>query len=288
MLYKFNEVDLRSICRRNIENFERWARRLIDEQYTKHYGTNWIDYKLENNEFLIKNKLRNTVSYLKNQDNERFNRTVDALFLEDIIYLLCTDKFYKLMFKDILIYSYPQGNNEVREFLERLIPIRNKLSHSNPISIREAEKAICYTNDFIDGVKEYYKKEGKEKMYNVPTIIRIIDSLGNEFNTNQISRNSTGRGHCDASESYEIRSGDMLTIEASIDPAFDESTYSVSWLFKDNWHDGNKIVLELDDSCVRIDFTIYCKVISNVNNWHRCGDVDDSVGITYRVLPQLS
>lgn len=288
MLYKFNEVDLRSICRRNIENFERWARRLIDEQYTKHYGTNWIDFKLENNEFLIKNKLRNTVSYLKNQDNERFNRTVDALFLEDIIYLLCTDKFYKLMFKDILVYSYPQGNNEVREFLERLIPIRNKLSHSNPISIREAEKAICYTNDFIDGVKEYYKKEGKEKMYNVPTIIRIIDSLGNEFNTNQISRNSTGRGHCDASESYEIRSGDKLTIEASIDPAFDESTYSVSWLFKNNWHDGNKIVLELDDSCVRIDFTLYCKVISNVNDWHRCGDVDDSVGITYRVFPQLS
>ena len=113
-----------------------------------------------------------------------------------IIYLLCTDKFYQLMFKDILIHSYPQGNNEAREFLGRLIPIRNKLSHSNPITIREAEKAICYSNDFIDGVKEYYKKEGKDRMYNVPTIIRIIDSLGNEFNTNQISRNSTGRGHC--------------------------------------------------------------------------------------------
>ena len=97
-----------------------------------------------------------------------------------IIYLLCTDKFYQLMFKDILIHSYPQGNNEAREFLGRLIPIRNKLSHSNPITIREAEKAICYSNDFIDGVKEYYKKEGKDRMYNVPTIIRIIDSLPNE------------------------------------------------------------------------------------------------------------
>ena len=288
MLYKYNEVELRSICKTNIENVERWARRLIDEQFTKHYGADWIDHKLENNEFLIKNELRQTIIKLNRQDDKRFSRTVDALFLEDIIYLLCTEKFYKLMFKDVLICSYPQGNSETREFLGRLIPIRNKLSHSNLITIREAERSICYSNDFIEGVKEYYKKEGNDRMYNVPTIIRLIDSLGNEFNSNQIKRNSTGRGLCDASSSYEVRSGDTLSIEVSIDPAFDESTYTVSWLFKNKWYDGNKIILELDESCVKIDFTLYCRVISNAHDWHRCGDVDDCVCITYSILPKLS
>lgn len=32
--------------------------------------------------------------------------------------------------------------------------------------------------------------------------------------------------------------------------------------------------------------TLYCKVVSN-KSWHRCNDVDDCVGITYTVLPQI-
>ena len=70
---------------------------------------------------------------------------------------------------------------EAKTFLTRIIPIRNKLSHSNPISIREAERAICYSNDFVEGVKEYMKQEGKQNEYNVPKIygIDIEDMINN-------------------------------------------------------------------------------------------------------------
>jgi hypothetical protein len=30
MLYSFSKAELRSICKRNLENFERWARRIIE------------------------------------------------------------------------------------------------------------------------------------------------------------------------------------------------------------------------------------------------------------------
>ena len=76
---------------------------------------------------------------------------------------------------------YPDGCDEARTYLKRLIPIRNKLSHSNPISIREAERVICYCNDFVDGIKIYFEKKGMGNMFNVPHAIRLNDSLGNEY-----------------------------------------------------------------------------------------------------------
>ena len=91
-----------------------------------------------------------------------------------------TLKRTKNHFKDVLepFYSGPQ---EVRSILNRLIPIRNKLSHGNTISIYEAEQCLCYTDDFISAYKEYYVKLGKERDYNVPTFTRIKDSLGNDI-----------------------------------------------------------------------------------------------------------
>ena len=97
MLYTYNEEELRNICKKNIENLERWARRIIDECFEKQYGADWLECKTDNQEFLIKKELREKINNLKKQDNKRFIRTVDALFMEDIVYLMCTDKFYKLI-----------------------------------------------------------------------------------------------------------------------------------------------------------------------------------------------
>ncbi len=34
-----------------------------------------------------------------------------------------------------------------------------------------------------------------------------------------------------------------------------------------------------------LEITIYCLVTSK-EDWHRCGNVDDSVGITYEIIPR--
>ena len=285
MYYSFNAEELRSIAKRAIESFELWARRLIDIQLSNAYGVDWYNYS-DNGTSLIKKELNEHIREMMERDSSRCPRAVDTLFLDDIIYLLCREDLYKRFFRDALIYAFPQGRDELRVFLTRLIPIRNKLNHANHISVREAEKAICYTNDFIDSLKEYYKREGFERMYNVPQVIRVADSFGNEFQDGQISRNSTGRGHCTPNENRDVITvGEPFSIEVNIDPSFDNTTYSVKWLFNNQWYDGNKLTVIPDVSAIRIDFTIYCHVTSNEHDWHRCGDVDDSVAITYKVVP---
>ena len=48
---------------------------------------------------------------------------------------------------------------------------------------------------------------------------------------------------------------------------------------------GQNIVVELHrNRHIRTDFVIYCSVQSN-KEWHKCGDVDDCIGITYQIVP---
>ena len=77
------------------------------------------------------------------ENSQIFSRPIDTLYLDEIIYVLCKKKLYNENFKEFLKIMYPNGAEEVRTFLKRLIPIRNKLSHANPLSIREAEQCIC-------------------------------------------------------------------------------------------------------------------------------------------------
>lgn len=287
MYYTLNQDELRIIVKNAIENFELWARRFIDKKLVAKYGTKWYDYK-ENGEALINSKLKAHIKRMLEQEPSRCPRAVDTLLIADVIKLLCRKDLYNSCFKDALKNAYPQGNDEAREFLMQLVPIRNKLNHASHISVREAEKAICYANDFIDCLKKYYIKEGYEKMYNVPVIVRIADSSGNEFMDSQISRNSTGTGHCEPNESLNIiTAGEHFSIEANVDPSFEKSTYSISWFYNNQWIDGNKLTITLSENDICINFTLYCRVISNQHAWHRCGEVDDCVSITYKVVPPV-
>lgn len=47
----------------------------------------------------------------------RFPTPVDTLFVEDIIYILCKPDFYNDYFSPYLRVMYPEGNNELRTFL---------------------------------------------------------------------------------------------------------------------------------------------------------------------------
>jgi len=281
------EIDeLRSLCRKHIESLEYWAKRLIDEKLSSKYGNNFYNHINENGEPIIKKSIKEKAERLKRDNPQRFNRFVDSLFFEDIIHILCNPKFYNDLFKEALSYSYPQGKEMVREYLNRILPVRNSLSHSNPISVRQAEQVICYSNDFIDSLKEYYKIKGLENMFNVPTIIKATDSLGNEFYPsdyrvlNIISvRDKNGI----------FRIGDTYNITIEVDPSFEQSSYTIHWIEKNTYLREDLInsfmyhkTFETKD--VGYQFNIGIEIITN-NDWHKHIHRDDYVNFIVTVLP---
>lgn len=283
---------IRSECKNTIENLELWLRNLIDNELSEIYGVNYLEYKNPDNGIrLIKNEIVKDALERKSNDPSRYPRVIDAMLLDDEIKIICNPTLYKEVFSKALSSAFPNGNDVARTFLNRLIPIRNKLYHSNPISIREAEKVICYSNDVIDSIKLYYMNKNQEKKYNVPTIIKVIDSLGNIFHSTQIQRNGTGRGICETRNNEEniLYSGDKISIEVEIDPSFNTSDYTIDWVFDKkettNYEENfNKIIINIENRHVREDFGIYCLVKSK-EDWHRCGDVDDAVCIMYKIAP---
>lgn len=286
MYHSFTDEELRAICRTSIESLEMWARRLIHEQMVNEYGATYMDTKVSEGEYLINKDIRSHVQSMLSKHPNRFLRPVDTLFLDHIIYFLCNQRFYQKLFKEALDYSYPQGCSEVRVFLNRLIPIRNQLSHSNPISVRQAEQAICYSHDFVEGLKQYYKDKGLEQVWNVPRIIRVTDSFGNAFD-------NPADGILQGSSfniPQKVYCGDTYSVDIEIDTSFSQSDYDIIWAisgnnvseFNNSMH-YSKTLVEQD---VGENFMIDCKIISH-KNWHRYKYFDCRIMLFLQVFPPI-
>lgn len=285
MYHQFTLEALRTECRNSIESFEIWARRLIHQRMTEQFGINYIEYQ-NNGTPLFNKTIRTHVRQMIDKEPSRFSRPVDTLSLEDIIFILCNRNWYKDLFKEALDYNYPQGCDEANEYLSRLIPIRNALAHANPISIHQVEQAICYSHDFIEGLKAYYRAKGVERMWNVPRIIRYSDSLGNSDDNPTDNRGIySGKSiitpfHC----------GDRYSINIEVDPSFEKSSYKIIWT------NQNEEIKEFNNSEVfSITFRpqdtaenhfIYCRIISN-QDWHKYGQYDCEVTWHFTVLPPM-
>lgn len=284
MFHKFTEEELRSYCKANLESFEIWSRRLIHEKMTEAYGENYIDKTFDDGNYLIKKEVREHVHVMMGKKNSRFTRAVDTLFLEHIIYFLCHDMFYKNLFKDALKYAYPEGRNEAREFLSRLIEPRNALAHSNPISVRQAERVVCYVNDFIDGIKKYEKERGFEKVWNVPRIIRVTDSFGNVFENPA----DTAFDKSIFRVKQALHCGDSYSVNIEVDPSFDETEYSIEWKKHGSLEAKNinerKLTIKFSEGDVGECYTFSCRVISN-KAWHKYTFYDCEVMVALKVFP---
>lgn len=286
MYHKYTQEELRSYCRLCIESLEIWARRLVHEKMVETYGPDYIDKVLEDGNYLVKAEIRNHVHKMMAQESDRFRRPVDTLFIEQIIYFLCNQTWYKALFKPALDFAYPQGCSEAREFLSRIVPVRNPLSHSNPISIRQVEQAICYSHDFIDGLKQYYKDRGEEQVWNVPRIIKITDSLGNVFE-NPTDLNGV---YSSFRVAQEMHFGETYSLTVEVDPAFEETEYDIEWLNNNRVVDGNKnsthYSLTFAEEDVSDFHMIRCKIISK-KKWHKHGLYDCEVFINFKVYPPI-
>lgn len=287
MLYSFSEEEIRSLCRVNIEAFEKWARTIIDSELTKNLGVNYFDLELAPNVPVVKKSIRDKTAQMMISNPQRFHRKIDTLFLDEIIYLLCRNDLYKRFFKDFLDLIYPDGNAEARTYLNRLVPIRNCLSHSNPISIRDAERCICYTNDFIDGVKQYFYDKGEERVFNTPNAIKLNDSLGNEFQLNKdtmfesICINRTG-----TTQLHQFHLGERYSAWLTLDPSFTPEQYTIEWHIECGRHLGNdsRLDIEIAEDMMRERCPIYC-TIKSTKSWHRYRGYDQQFAIVFQVLP---
>ena len=287
MYHEYSQEELRQYCRNNIESLEIWARRLIHEKMVERYGDNYINKQLDDGNYLIKAEIRRHVEGMIIENPTRFRRPVDTLFIEQIVYFLCHPMLYEELFKSTLDYVYPQGRDEAREFLNRLVPIRNPLSHSNPITMHDVERAICYSHDFIEGLKKYYKSRGEEQVWNVPRIIKVKASLGNVFENQEDGR----YGGTNFFIEQMLICGDKYSVEVEVDSSFAETEYKLKWVIAgkhiDEFDDKHKITVTLAEQDVGMGFSIECMIIST-KSWHKYGQDDGVVNLVLSVLPPIS
>lgn len=292
MLYKFSENDLRSISKNHLEAFERWSRLFIHKIFSEKIGVDYFFFKDSQGRNLLKSELIKNASVKMEANPIRYQRPIDTLLLDDIIYIICRRDFYENYFSKYLKNMYPNGVEEVRTFLTRLIPIRNKLAHANAISIRDAEQSICYTNDFIECIKEYFTMTNQEKEFNIPTIIKASDSLGNEYYfENGGSQREVIIENPKTHQMMVFHSRDIFSFEITVDPSFDQSNYTIEWHPLKNGlqvlNDGKKIVISMTNEFIAERVIIFCTITSN-SSWHKYGYYDDQIYLSFKVLPTLS
>jgi hypothetical protein len=220
---------------------------------------------------------------------ERYKRPVDAALLDDLITIICKQDTYESCFATALAAAFPLGNEEARNFLNRLLAPRNHLSHANPISIRQAEQVICYSNDVVYALRNFYAMRGKADAYNAPSILRMWDSFGHMEHAQAARADMHNFDYSDDPASY-LRPGDTLTIEIEVDPSFSDEGFMVKWssIHVDEQQGERlvKFVLPVENRHVGRELPITIKIISH-QDWHRHQMWDDLWRVRYRVLPPM-
>jgi hypothetical protein len=293
MYQLLTESDLRQMCRERIESLEYWLRRLIDVTLTQKFG-DYFAYVDEKSNRLISNKIADAIKKRTINEPHRYGRPVDAILFEDAISIICNPQIYP-NFSDALALAFPHGCDVARSFLLRLVEPRNLLAHANPISVRQAEQVVCYTNDVIDSIKAYYKSQNMSQEYNAPSILRYWDSVGNARHRNQCMLGHDGilLNFVDVPE-YHFRPGDYFAFDVEVDAAFQSHDYEVKFDSVNAFGmeikpkpGGCKVVVHFDVRHINANFVIRVAVTSS-KSWHRYGRLDDSLGVLVRVLPPLN
>lgn len=282
-MIRFSESEIRNSAKEVLESFEHWSRRIINDKFVEKYGKDYFDYQFENGENLIKKDILRLTADRMQDNPKRFPRKIDAILMEDITYFFCKDSFYKDFFKDILELDF-SGQDEIRRKLEILKDIRNKLYHGNTISYREAEKAICYSHDFIDCYKYYYVKTGREQDYNVPFFTKVEDSLGRCGYRDETKLEKLSLPY----EKTRFRPGDVYKIWAEVDENFPEDFYEITWSMHDEKVATGKefVFVPTIDMVSSMQF-VYCS-LKTKRVWHKYRSYDDEFKVLIgEILPPI-
>lgn len=281
---RFSLLELQDISRQHLDTFEFWMRRLVDNRLSEIYGIKYQDAIDVNGQNVINNGIKRSMQSLLQSEPTRYPRWVDALTLDFLIDILCGN-LYVSVFHPIFKHEFQHGAPQLRSSLEKLKGIRNRLSHLNPISARHAEIAICYSNDIIDIIKNYYKQNGMQQKYNVPSIVRYSSSTGLTKDRNHSEAAWYG---WNVNEIQEFLPGESIIIEIEVDASFTPDEYEIEWNI---WNgrdmsalrNHNKIAITFFKGDVNENFSLNVRLIQK-KEWHRHGKFDDQLEIKLRVL----
>lgn len=270
------------IARSHVDAAEEWVRKLIHHQLLAATGNNYLTGGgvLKNPETI---KLAGKIS----GDSPKYFREIDATTFEQASRIICHPERWQKHFSVALINAYPLGFSECDVFLGRLIRIRNDLQHGRPVSARQVEQAICYTNDLADSIKSFFKEHHMARDFDVPLFTRYVDNLGNgstleEVTTTMSSRiidwRKRGKG--------DLYPGDTLIAEIEVDPTFDRGEYKVAWSVfgESQLTPGRTATVNILNRHVGEQFELTFQVKTN-RDWHRSWGVDDRFTVLFRVLP---
>ncbi|QIH72048.1 hypothetical protein GYM46_03130 [Brevundimonas mediterranea] len=266
-------------ARRHTDSAEAWLRLLVHRKLSP-TRQNYIT------EGTWKQALRDHVAarYLANLG--QFSREIDATTFDQLIDMVCHPNHWSA-WSEALDEAYPNGPKEARVFLERLQVIRNAVAHGRMASERDLERAVCYANDLADSIKSYFGRLGLEREFNVPTVVRAYDNLGNDIHVVADPNYSYRPIDFSSPPARSLSPGDTLIAEVEVDPTYAAGTYDVVWRVKT--HDiglqqGSKAILAITERHIGARLEIQFKVVSHLD-WHKGSDADDVIDLYYRVRP---
>jgi hypothetical protein len=254
----------------------------VHDQLTKDFGTSYIQTAQLNGQPIFRNELRKHVADRVARQPSHYKREIDTLLLDHLVSVICKQDVFRTYFADPLKRSFPNGSEQLRTVLDRLVPIRNSLSHANPLSLHDAERVLCYCDDIIYALIQFYRDQGMANEFDAPSFTRFSDSLGH------VEHPQATRISFDYSKSCTLRSGDSIRLEVEVDAHYAPEEYSINWVVanisRGEKAEGYSFSLTLLPRHVGETFTIVATLVSQ-RPWHRHSNFDAHLVISYKVLP---
>lgn len=272
-------VNRTEIARRHTDNVESWLRTLVHNTL---FGSDGTKYITAGN---WKSHIKSSVKKKCDQDPEKYLREVDATTFGQLIEIVCSQDYWP-KWSEGLSGAYPDGLSEARTFLQRLQLIRNDVSHGQICSGRQLEQAVCYSNDLADSIKDFYRRKGLDRQYNVPTFTKYYDNIGNTVHLAP-GHHFRGLNFSDTGQRL-LYPGDFLIAEVEVDPSFDTGDFGVIWWVKtaSDKGQGTSAKIRIENKHVGERLELQFKLTTN-RDWHRGGSYDDAIDIYYKVLPPV-
>ncbi len=247
------------------------------------FGNNYLDHTI-NGHRIVKKDIVEGLRKRMSEDPERYAREIDAIHLDDAIAITCHPQCYPL-FRPGYSDVFPQANREtVRALVNRVVPVRNPLSHANEAALNDALRAISFSTDIVEAIKKQFAMKNKDQDYNAPSVVRVSDSLGRVWHQSGHSNRSMHS----VFPPHTVFPGDPITFYVEVDPTFDPHSYKTVWS-AGSWstnagYMGPQFTYTFKVEDVRHHFAVFCCLVQD-EVWHRYGKYDDLVAIPFKVLP---
>lgn len=281
-LHLIPSEELRVACRQRLEACELWLRRLVHDQLRAQFGDDYIRTANASGQALFKTEIRKHVASRLNASPGRYARPIDTLQLDHLATVICKQDSYRAFFRQAFQYEFPTGNDHLRLVISRLVPIRNALSHANPLSLADAERVLCYCSDIISSLTQHYSAIGMSQDFNAPSFTRFSDSIGH------VEHPAETIAQLNFTKQTALRSGQQVRFEVEVDSHYSPDDYTVKWqvvnIRNGESSYGTAFQLTLLPKHVNQNFCIFVTVKSN-KDWHRHGEYDAQFVLVYKVLP---